>query len=262
MHSQGIWLILWIETTCYLHGLSTVNVMAVMVTHSLSHLMTATNRVLTTSLYLLTSITALRQQALLIPRLCHDVGHCPIILQVDWSLDITETERTTNNHLDSIAWHKVDNYEEYKETIENILSNCPSINVLSSLQCKDRFCQDDHHQAEIDQLCVLLSDVCISAANLTLPKARNNKPIPGWNDKLWPLKHIADFWSAIWRQNGKPDVGLVADIFRKTRRDYHYAVRAQKLQAELTSKEKLAVCLADKNSRDLWKEIKKIKPQH
>ena len=186
--------------------------------------------------------------------MCHDVGHYPIILHVDWPLDITETERTTNNHIDRIAWHKVDNNEEYKETIENILSKCPGIYDLSSLQCKDRFCQDDHHKAEIYQSCVLLSDICISAVKLTLPKARNNKPIPGWNDKIRPLKHIVDFWSEIWCQNGKPDVGLVADIFRKTRRDYHYAVRAQPLQAELTRKEKLAVCLADNNSRDLWKE--------
>ena len=104
--------------------------------------------------------------------------------------------------------------------------------------------------------------MCINAAMLTLPRARDNAGIPGWNHKIRPLKDTVDFWSEIWQQNDRPDIGLIADIFRKTRRDYHYAVSAQKLQVELTRKEKLAACLADNKSRDLWKALKKIKPHH
>ena len=111
-----------------------------------------------------------------------------------------------------------------------MISNCPDIYELSSLQYRDRFCQDERHKDELDELCVLLTDMCINAAKLTLPRARDNTGIPGWNDKIRPLKDTADFWSEIWGQNDRPDIGLIADIFLKTRRDYHYAVRAQKWQ--------------------------------
>ena len=57
--------------------------------------------------------------------------------------------------------------------------------------------------------------MCINAAKLTLPRARDNAGIPGWNDKTRLLKDTADFWSEIWRQNDRPDVGLIADKFDK-----------------------------------------------
>ena len=59
-------------------------------------------------------------------------------------------EYVTYEDSDRFAWHKVDNYEDYKDLLENIISNCPDIYELSPLQCRDRFCQDERYKDEID----------------------------------------------------------------------------------------------------------------
>ena len=80
-----------------------------------------------------------------------DVGHCPIMLQMECPIVLfPRGEYVTYKDSDRFAWHKVDNYEDYKDLLENIISNCPDIYELSSLQCRDRFCQDERYKDEID----------------------------------------------------------------------------------------------------------------
>ena len=157
-----------------------------------------------------------------------------------------------------IAWHKISNYDEYVNTMNHTISYSTDIYDLPSLQCSDRNCQDRTHRLEIDQVCTLLTDMCISAADLALPKVAKRNAIPGWNVDILPLKRTAEFWGNIWRENGRPSTGVVSDIFRKCRREYHYAIRAKKSHDDSLRKERLAESVAANNSRDMWREIRKI----
>ena len=157
-----------------------------------------------------------------------------------------------------IAWHKISNYDEYVNIMNHIISYSTDIYDLPSLQCSDRNCQDRTHRLEIDQVCTLLTDMCISAADLALPKVAKRNAIPGWNADILPLKRTAEFWGNIWRENGRPSTGIVCDIFRKCRREYHYAIRAKKSNDDSLRKERLAESVAANNSRDMWREIRKI----
>ena len=52
--------------------------------------------------------------------------------------------------------------------------------------------------------------------------------------------------------------GIVADIMRRTRANYHYAIRQLKKQSDQLSKNAMAQSIANNNYRDLWKETSKI----
>ena len=108
-----------------------------------------------------------------------------------------------------IAWHRISNYDEYVNTMNHITSHSTDIYDLPSLQCTDRNC----HRSEIDQVRTLLTDMCIYAADLTLPKVAKRHAIPGWNVDILPLKGTAEFWRLIWHENGRPSTGIVSHIF-------------------------------------------------
>ena len=59
----------------------------------------------------------------------------------------------------------------------------------------------------------------------------NNKNLPGWNEFISPEKEKALFWRGIWINKGSPRQGYVADIMRRTRAKYHYAIRRIKIIA-------------------------------
>ena len=130
---------------------------------------------------------------------------------------------------------------------------------LPCLTCTNRKCRDPQHLADIDNLCKSLIDLCINAADITIPKVGKKKMIPNWNTEIKRLKEIANFWGNIWKDCGRPPNGCVLDIYRKCRHEYHYAIR--KLRANETDmrKQNLAEHIASNNSRDLWKELNKLK---
>ena len=55
-----------------------------------------------------------------------------------------------------------------------------------------------------------------------------------------------------------PKTGVVYDLMRKTKLDYHYAVQKLKRQSEQLRKQRMAEALAKNNSRDFWKEVKTV----
>ena len=69
---------------------------------------------------------------------------------------------------------------------------------------------------------------CINAAADTIPVKGNSSPrrsIAKWEEHVSSSKDKALFWHKLWKQNGCPHQGILADIRQKTRSQYHYAVR-------------------------------------
>jgi hypothetical protein len=57
---------------------------------------------------------------------------------------------------------------------------------------------------------------------------------------------------------GRPKTGTVADIMRRTRALYHYAVRRVKRDEQELVRQRFADALLSSDNRDLWSEVKKI----
>ena len=94
--------------------------------------------------------------------------------------------------------------------------------------------------------------------NIPITK-KNLKNLPGWNEFVSPEKEKALFWLSIWINNSSPRQGYVADIMRRTRAKYHYAIRRIRNNSQLIKKRVMARAVAQKCFRQLWTEVRKLR---
>ncbi len=86
----------------------------------------------------------------------------------------------------------------------------------------------------------------------------SNNTVPGWSEHVKPYKDEVIFWKRQWDQLGQPPQGLVAHYMRRSRADYHYAIRYV-WQNEKSLKQQNFLTSMLKGGRDFHSEIKKIK---
>ena len=65
-------------------------------------------------------------------------------------------------------------------------------------------------------------------------------------------------WHDIWVQSGKPRYGDIANMKRKTRLKYHYAIRSVTKENIRIRNCKMGEAIAQNNDRVLWDEVRKI----
>ena len=87
----------------------------------------------------------------------------------------------------------------------------------------------------------------MDAAERTIPCSKPNKGthkiIPGWDDHVEPYRKTSMFWHRLWLDNDRPSHGIVADIMRRTRCEYHTQVRWAKQNARfIRSQKKIRGC--------------------
>ena len=125
--------------------------------------------------------------------------------------------------------------------------------------CTDIHCCIPSHKRQINVMCSTLINVCIIASAQTIPRGRPaDKAIPGWNEQVKSYKEISLFWHWIWLEAGKPMNGYVYNIMKRTRHQYHYAIRCAKRNNTEIIRTKLADNMS--NSKEFWKELQKIDP--
>ena len=127
------------------------------------------------------------------------------------------------------------------------------------LNCTNVLCSDNDHVTSIQKLHDDIISACIDASENIPTTRKNNKNVPGWNEFISPLKEKTLFWRSIWINNGSPRHGHVADIMRRTRAKYHYAIRRIKNNSQLMKKRVMARAVAQNASRQLWTEVRKIR---
>ena len=186
--------------------------------------------------------------------------HCPISI----SLSLTGEQDRVLQALPlkqgtRLSWDKTteDNVKAYQCELNNLLAqiHVPVDTVIcDNLQCKD-------HQEEIQMYYDNIMNSCLIAGDKCIPHCKQGngqyKHVPGWSEFVKEHKDKAIFWHAIWRSSGSPREGTVADIRRRTRAKFHYALRYVKRYEDVLRANKLADALQEDRSRDFWKEVKK-----
>ncbi len=76
--------------------------------------------------------------------------------------------------------------------------------------------------------------------------------IAGWNECVKPNRDDAIFWKWLHEQVGHPKMGWVAQIMRRTRGQYHYALRCVKSQKQKVKRFKLLEAMFN-SDRDFLK---------
>ena len=101
---------------------------------------------------------------------------------------------------------------------------------------------------------------CPSVAQLhAVIGSRHNNIVPGWNEHVEPFRKKSLLWHKIWLDNSKPKSGLVADIMRSTRCEYHSQVKWVKRNIRFIQSQKMAKSVVEGKTSDFWSEVKRIR---
>ena len=196
----------------------------------------------------------------------HDVDntsdHEPIFLHLE--LDATYIGQSQRVFTPRASWVKAgdDDLANYRIKLS---SNLADMSVpFDVILCHNLNCQNSNHAAEIDKYAEDITRACLAAADLSIPLTtdRNSsscKNIPGWTERVEPLREKSLFWHNLWVDCGRPRNSVVADCMRRTRAAYHYAIRQTKRDRDSIVRERLAEALINESGRDFWAEVKKIR---
>jgi hypothetical protein len=123
-------------------------------------------------------------------------------------------------------------------------------------------CNKVEHCVAISNYADKLSSACKVSADISIPHTvdRNqSRRIPGWSERIDPLRQKSLFWHGLWIDCGRPRSGVVADCMRRTRAAYHYAIRQARRDEENIVRERIAEALLSDPARNFWKEVKRIR---
>ena len=190
--------------------------------------------------------------------------HDPIMLNlnIDWNLIATVPLHHSSKCRP--IWHKANEHDlsMYKQSLQINLS---SLQVpTDAIMCHDVLCNVKSHFDALNTYSNALIHACIDSASHTIPRttlageSHCNKVMPGWNEYVAPYRDKSILWHDIWVGCGRPRDGIVADIMRRTRASYHYAVRYVKKNNQDIIKDRFASAIIDNRNRDFWREAKKI----
>ena len=81
-------------------------------------------------------------------------------------------------------------------------------------------------------------------------EGKRSTSIPYWNENIKEHKERSLFWQWIWCEGGKINTGIVYNTMRRTRHQYHYAVRSARKHDTEHRKLRLAEASCANNSKD------------
>ena len=97
-------------------------------------------------------------------------------------------------------------------------------------QCDSYMCKD--HDTIISDLYSNIVNAIVEAGVTAIPQSCTEtrrscgvKATPGWNEYVEPKRQVSLFWHNMWKDQGCPHHGVVADIMRSTRAQYHSAIK-------------------------------------
>ena len=113
---------------------------------------------------------------------------------------------------------------EYKRILRQLLVGI--VIPVDALACHNPLCNNVAHSSALTSYANEITSVCIEAAAVSLPHTRKRAQwrVPGWTEKVEPVRRQSILWHNIWVECGRPKTGYVAGIMRQTRARYHYAV--------------------------------------
>ena len=187
--------------------------------------------------------------------------HLPVIMEIfEDKNTIDVNDNGVTRMVPPISWNRVNDghIQEYQEKQREYLVDLPEYDMLD---CDNVQCENTNHKREIDELCAHLIDCCL-AADHVFPRVSKITSRPEWTVDVKPYRDEAIIWYNLWIQTGRPSDGIVFENMRESKRQYAYANRRNKRQAKQKRLEKMAVAISNNESRNFFREIKKLHPRN
>ena len=183
--------------------------------------------------------------------------HVPLTLKLN--INVEYHRNYARNFKPSVQWHKCDgnNIKFYKDTLDKLLLN--SNPCHEALKCKEYKCTK--HSKFIQEIHNEIINNISQSSKISLPHTSEKsvkKIIPGWNEHVKEHADRSKMWHDIWVHKGRPRDGFIANIRRKTRLQYHYAIRHVVKENTKIRNNKLAEAISVNNDRVLWDEVRKM----
>ena len=169
------------------------------------------------------------------------------------------TPQPTINPQRKPNWHKANELDKikYKQLLDQYLANISL--PVEVTQCRNILCED--HFNEINNFYNEVTGAMIKACNDCIPSTKPNicKVVPGWNEYVDKYYKTALFWHKLWKENDCPENGLITDLRRATRSQYHKVCKIiMKCEGQIRS-DKFAESLAQGNIGDFWSDVRKYR---
>jgi len=193
----------------------------------------------------------------------HDIDnlsdHEPVFANLN--LDLNVFDRPLNSG-SKILWPKASlrNIQEYQSVVENELNRL-SDTFRDLTCCRNPLCTDERHKTDALRYHDQIVDTCL-LADRSIPRSngvQRLRGIPGWRQHIQPLRDSALFWHNLWKDNGRPQRGPVADVRRHTRAKYHKAIKKAKQQEKGIRYQRMAEAFDHSDKADFWVQVKKMK---
>ena len=187
--------------------------------------------------------------------------HFPVLLQLNIDIDYHTMDKISRSP--NVAWHKCnnENIEQYKFEIDRLIGE---INLnFDSFACTNWNC--NIHKEDLCSWYNELVKVLLTASQISLPTTSNTekrKVIPGWNELVKPKLENSLYWHNEWVNLNRPSHGLVADNMRRSRAQYHYAIRYAHRDYNNIRNKRMAEAVSNNNQINLWREAKSINGTH
>ena len=183
--------------------------------------------------------------------------HIPILMQMDIDIEYLRTAKRSISP--TIAWTQCskDEIGSYQCAVDKQVDRIEL--DFEVFACRNTQC--DIHNDQINMWFNEIVKILLEASKTTLPTTGNKqkpKTIPGWNEYVKPKLETSLFWHNIWKECGRPRQGNVADIMRRTRAQYHHAVKYARKEYNNTRNTRMAEAISRNKNRDLWKEVKSM----
>jgi len=142
-----------------------------------------------------------------------------------------------------VAWRKCTDADLTHGNFLSVLLRDVHLPV-DALQCRNPLCVNSEHVSYIHRYATYLIEACLAAAERVLPKTNqgHSNRKPGWDEFVRPAREKSLFWHDIWSHAACPRTCVLADIMRRTRAAYHYAIRRIKKERDNIVKQ---VCYCD-----------------
>ena len=186
-----------------------------------------------------------------------------LAVSCELNVDVNYSNVPVKNNVKQVSWKKatVLHIDRYRSELCRHLEQCNvlnDLNVCDGISCKSPGkCEDTNNK-----LYDVIVNTCSVVANECIPMSgpRGKSKIPGWKENIEPVRQRSIFWHALWKDNGRPQTGIVASIMRKTRKEYHIAVKVARKRHSNARYTKMAQeIIHERSSRDLWSEVKRLK---
>jgi exonuclease III len=189
--------------------------------------------------------------------------HSPILLSMSMDNEVHNLVNSTEHVFRSRPKWCTASHEDVM-SYQNIMDkNLSALKVpIGAVHCKDYNCVKHNNELQIYHDSLI--KVCLEAASISIPFTKDNtcksnvSNIPGWSEYVEGLRQTSLFWHKLWKENGSPHVGIVAEIRRRTRAQYHYGLRCIRRNKELIISENLSKALCENKNRNFWSEIKRV----